>query len=101
MKKVVIPPELNEEFLGLKFIPYGDMMVKIAYNRDYHGHMPDPVDEYHKAAARLMEYNYPNLIALEPSWLSWNGLWCTLVFVDPELFKPQSQPEWDGTCGPK
>ena len=60
------------------------------------------IDELHKASSRLMKYNFPNLIALEFSWVPVDEtLQGTLVFVDPELFKPQSQPEWDGTCGPK
>jgi hypothetical protein len=100
MKKVVLPPELNEEFPCLKFIPYGDMMVRIQYAMisralsEYPVYLSNPVDEIHKAAARLMEYNYPNLIAPAFPWrcnTNESKVEGTLVFIDPDLFKPQTE----------
>ena len=100
MKKVVLPPELNEEFRSLRFIPYGDMMVRIVYGG--RAYVEDPIDEMHKAANRVMEYNYPNLIVSAFSWRCRNKhdeVEGTLIFVAPEIFRPK--PEWDGVCGPK
>ena len=100
MKKVILPPELSEEFIGLRFIPYGDMMVRIMRDNI---RIEDPVDEIHKAASRIMEYNSPNLIVSAFSFRYWTGrheeLEGTLIFIDPEIIG--SKPEWDGVCGPK
>lgn len=100
MKKVILPPEFEKEFQNISFYLYGDMMVRIVW--EYEQNFRIPIDDLHRAAARLMECNFPNLIALTFSWApigkTFQG---TLVFVDPELFKFKPQPEWDGTCGPK
>ena len=100
MKKVILPPELSEEFSGLRFIPYGDMMVRIVYGG--RAYVENPVDEIHKAISRLMEYNSPNLIVSALSF-RYRGrhdeVEGTLIFIDPKIFGPK--PEWDGVCGHK
>lgn len=100
MKKVILPPELNEEFDSLTFKRYGDMMVRIIYGGK--AYTEDQIDEIHKAAARVMAYNYPNLIGSAFSCRNrsrHSEVEGTLTFIDPEIFRPK--PEWDGTCGPK
>jgi hypothetical protein len=105
MKKVVLPQELNEEFPNIKFIPYGDLIVRIKY--DSKACDLEPINEIHKAGARLMEYNYPNLILPAFPWMYTPrhygyGAECTLVFIDPDLFKynPQSVSHKAPSRGP-
>ena len=94
MKKVILPTELNEEFPHIRFTPYGDMMVRIVWlGEQKYG---SPIDDLHKAAARLMKYNFPNLILVSFYWVPLaQTVQGTLVFNDPELFKTQPQPNVD------